>query len=167
LDISDHKIHQTAFCGKIPLLVTLRDFATIFVFFCSENVAYPFSADEFNTNFTTLATRTACLLRFLTFLTVPSYRVMNFFVLMRIVLRHLQDSIQMIFIKLLLPLLPPVLTQLFNFILTSSSFKFQKLIQIRKNLTITLFLSFLASQMLYRTLYLSRWPIASPVVDRP
>jgi hypothetical protein len=60
-------------------------------FFGSENVAHVFSADEFKTYFTTLATSTVCLLRYLTFLIVPSYRVIlfNFFVLMRIVLRHL------------------------------------------------------------------------------
>jgi hypothetical protein len=59
-------------------------------FFGSENVAHAFSADEFITYFITLATRTACLLRYLTFLIVI-YRVIlfNFFVLMRIVLRNL------------------------------------------------------------------------------
>jgi hypothetical protein len=83
-------------------------------------------------------------------------------------------NIPLLFIKLLLPLILLVLTQLFNVIVTSSIFllyqkfpkspQFQKLISLRKNLTITLFPSFLSSQRLLETICLRRWPSTLPVI---
>jgi hypothetical protein len=65
------------------------------------------------------------------------------------------DGIPLVFIKLLLPLILPVLTQLFNFILTSSTLTLAwnvsnvvpipKVYSSTENLTVTLFPSFLSS----------------------
>jgi hypothetical protein len=73
------------------------------------------------------------------------------------------DGIPLVFIRFLLPLILPVLTELFNYILTYSTFPLvwkissvvpisKKFILLQRNLTIALFLFYLSLQSLLKML---------------